>query len=179
MEDRRTTLRASRRELRPCPTGGSAVVRARRRFRLRVGDSTSRVSSWVREGLAQRARVRLAGYPVVVEVASFESWGARGRRFDLVYAATAWHWIDPAVACCKAHGLLERGGHLAYWSAGHAFPAGFDPFLHRDPGRLRVDRRGSGGRVAASSTDRMPTDVAEIEASRLFEDVEVRATSGK
>ena len=29
----------------------------------------------------------------------------------------------------KAHDLLRAGGHLAFWSALHAFPEGFDPFF--------------------------------------------------
>ena len=49
--------------------------------------------------------------------------------FDLVYAATAWHWLDPAVRFHRAHRLLRSGGHLAFWNALHAFPADFAPFF--------------------------------------------------
>ena len=56
--------------------------------------------------------------------------GAASRGgFDLVFAATAWHWVDPAVRYVKAHRLLRAGGHLAFWSAVHAYPEGFDPFF--------------------------------------------------
>ena len=30
-----------------------------------------------------------------VEVASFEDWDDRGRRFELLISGQAWHWIDP------------------------------------------------------------------------------------
>ena len=55
----------------------------------------------------------------------FEEWQPRpDERFDLVYAATAWHWIDPAVRYRRAWQLLRPGGHLAFWSACTCFPTG-------------------------------------------------------
>ncbi|MEW9551026.1 methyltransferase domain-containing protein [Nonomuraea sp. NPDC050783] len=81
--------------------------------------------------LAAEARRRLAGFAgVSVITSSFEGWEPpEGDRFDLVYAATAWKWVDPAVKYAKAAALLAEGGHLAVWNADHAFPAGFDPFF--------------------------------------------------
>ena len=47
-------------------------------------------------GMAAVARQRLAAFPnVEVETASFEDCDDRGRRFDAVIAAAAWHWVDP------------------------------------------------------------------------------------
>ncbi|MGA5758468.1 class I SAM-dependent methyltransferase [Nonomuraea bangladeshensis] len=81
--------------------------------------------------LAREARRRLAGFAGVSVVTSpFEEWEpAAGDRFDLVYAATAWKWVDPAVKYDKAARLLAPGGHLAVWNADHALPVGFDPFF--------------------------------------------------
>ncbi|MFZ1992529.1 MAG: class I SAM-dependent methyltransferase, partial [Solirubrobacteraceae bacterium] len=79
--------------------------------------------------MAERARQVFAGCPAEVHVAPFETWEGKPGSFDLVYAATAWHWVDPAVRYRKAHQLLRPGGHLAFWSALHAFPVGFDPFF--------------------------------------------------
>jgi SAM-dependent methyltransferase len=81
--------------------------------------------------LAAEARRRLAGFPgVSVVSSSFETWEPpTGALFDLNYAATAWKWVDPGVKYAKAAALLPQGGHLAVWNAGHAFPAGFDPFF--------------------------------------------------
>lgn len=54
---------------------------------------------------------------VAVEEAEFESWESDGAAFALVYAAQAWHWIDPAVRYFKAADLLRRGGALAaFWN---------------------------------------------------------------
>ena len=53
-----------------------------------------------------------------VEVATFEDWDARGRDFDAVVAATAWHWIDPAAAAAKALQILRPAGRLSvFWNA--------------------------------------------------------------
>lgn len=81
--------------------------------------------------LAAEARRRLGGFPLVsVVTSSFEDWAAPpGTRFDLVYAATAWRWVEPESGYAKAATLLAPGGHLAVWNAEHAFPAGFDPFF--------------------------------------------------
>lgn len=83
------------------------------------------------DALAAEARRNLAGFPdVSVATSSFEEWEPPGgARFDLVYAATAWHWVDPEMKYAKAAALLAPGGHLAVWSAGHAFPTDFDPFF--------------------------------------------------
>jgi len=80
--------------------------------------------------LADQARHTLAEHPdVMVVTTGFEEWQPPEGAFDLVYAATAWHWIDPAVGWAKAASLLKPGGHFAIWSAGHAFPEDFDPIF--------------------------------------------------
>lgn len=81
--------------------------------------------------LAEEARRHLAQFPgVTVITSAFESWQPPPQTvFDLAYAATAWHWIDLALRYSRAAAVLKPGGHLAVWSAGHAFPAGFDPFF--------------------------------------------------
>ena len=38
-------------------------------------------------------------------------------RFDVIYSAQAWHWLDPEVGFAKAARLLRPGGRLAlYWN---------------------------------------------------------------
>jgi SAM-dependent methyltransferase len=79
--------------------------------------------------LAEQAQRNLAAFPAVdVVTSSFEEWDAE-HEYDLIYAATAWHWIDPAVKYAKAAELLRPDGHLAIWGATHGFPVGFDPFF--------------------------------------------------
>ncbi|HEY0935534.1 MAG TPA: methyltransferase domain-containing protein, partial [Trebonia sp.] len=47
------------------------------------------------------------------EVAAFEDWDPSGRSFDLVTAAQAWHWVDPAAGAAKAAAVLRPAGRLA------------------------------------------------------------------
>ncbi|MEW9527746.1 trans-aconitate 2-methyltransferase [Microbispora sp. NPDC049125] len=106
-----------------CGPGKATLPLARMGFRItaiELGDA-----------LAAEARRRLAGFAgVSVITSSFEDWEPQaGARFDLVYAATAWKWVDPEVKYGKAAALLAQGGHLAVWNADHAMPADFDPFF--------------------------------------------------
>jgi SAM-dependent methyltransferase len=81
--------------------------------------------------LAAAARRNLAAFPAAAVITTdFETWAAPpGETFDLVFAATAWHWIDPAAGFRRAWELLRPGGHLAIWRQAHVFPAGGDPFF--------------------------------------------------
>lgn len=65
------------------------------------------------ETMATAARQRLRRYPNVRIVrADFEEWSSR-EQFDLVLAASSWHWIDPAGSYGAAHRALRPGGWLA------------------------------------------------------------------
>jgi trans-aconitate methyltransferase len=85
----------------------------------------------IRPALAAAARQNLAAFEGVnVVEADFETWQpAPAQGFDLVFAATAWHWLDPAVKYQRAWQQLRPGGHLAFWSTEHVVPAGGDPFF--------------------------------------------------
>jgi SAM-dependent methyltransferase len=70
-------------------------------------------------GMAAVAR----GHGLSVEIAAFEDWDDRGRRFDLITCAQAWHWVDPAVAGPKAARLLRPDGMLAlFWNIDQLAP---------------------------------------------------------
>lgn len=56
---------------------------------------------------------------VAVEIGAFEDWDARGRSFDRVASAQAWHWLDMPAATSKAASLLRPHGRLGLiWSGG-------------------------------------------------------------
>ena len=63
--------------------------------------------------LAQIARNKFAGARFAVEVSTFDDRDSKGRRFDVVLSATAYHWVAPEVRWTKAAQVLETGGHLA------------------------------------------------------------------
>ncbi len=48
--------------------------------------------------------------------AKFEDFESASNLYDLVFSATAFHWIDPKVGYPKAHRLLRAGGVIAvFW----------------------------------------------------------------
>jgi SAM-dependent methyltransferase len=64
--------------------------------------------------LAALARRNLDAFPnVEVETSRFEDWDDRGRRFDLIVAASSWHWVDPSTGWRKAHEVLRPVGWMA------------------------------------------------------------------
>ena len=124
--------------------------------------------------LAEVARRNLAGLPVEIHVAPFETWPGEPESFDLVYAATAWHWLDPTTRYVKAHDLLRPGRHLAFWSAVHAFPAGFDQFFSEIQEVYDAIGESYEGEWPPAAPHEVVDETAEVAASGLFGDVEVR-----
>jgi trans-aconitate methyltransferase len=65
-------------------------------------------------GMAALARQRLAAFPDAgVENSTFEEWDDGGRRFDVLVAASAWHWVDPSIGWRRAHEVLHPGEWMA------------------------------------------------------------------
>jgi SAM-dependent methyltransferase len=81
--------------------------------------------------LAATATDRLADFPdVAIEQSRFEDWDPpEGAAYDAVFAATSWHWVDPARGYPKAAGLLRPEGVLAVVTTHHVLPAGGDRFF--------------------------------------------------
>ncbi len=105
-------------------------------------------------------------------VSPFEEWDAGGERFDLVFAAQSWHWLDPEVRYQKAAEVLNPGGSLAILDVEHAFPKETDPFffeIHKVYDEITVEK---------PSHDEWPPPLpeevedmrADFEASGLFEE---------
>jgi SAM-dependent methyltransferase len=81
--------------------------------------------------LAAVARRKLAGFPnVEVVTAAFEDWPLPAEPFDLALAATAFHWIDPAVRVNKVANALRPDGSLATVTTHHV--AGGDESFFAD-----------------------------------------------
>lgn len=89
-----------------CGPGNSTLPFARRGFAVVCVEAGGR--------LAEIARHVLEPYPsVVVEQSRFEDWQAAGRRFSLLFAAQAYHWIDPQIGVAKSHQVLRTEGMAA------------------------------------------------------------------
>lgn len=71
----------------------------------------------VEAGAALAAATRAHVPAAEVMVARFEEAALPAHTFALVYAATAWHWIDPAHGYARARDALVPGGALAlFWN---------------------------------------------------------------
>lgn len=70
--------------------------------------------------LAEIASTHLADYDNVrIEVADFDHWTPTEAGFDVVFAATAYHWLDPATRDDATADLLRPGGVLATVATHH------------------------------------------------------------
>ena len=150
-----------------CATGKATLPLARRGFRITCIELGA--------NLAAAARRNLAGLDVDVTEGRFEDWRPpAGVRFDLVFAATAWHWIDPATGYHAAWRALRPGGHLAFWSATHVFPEGGDPFF----AEIQAVYDEINEPLPPGAIYRRPGELADesaaIEASGLFDVTDIR-----
>ena len=148
-----------------CATGKATRPLARRGFRITCVELGAE--------LAAAARANLTGFPVEVVQGPFEEWQP-DEPARLVYAATAWHWIDPAVRYQRAWQALHPGGHLAIWGAGHVFPEGGDPFFTEIQDVYDEIGEGLPPGSPQPQPGEQPDDRADIEASGLFEVTAVR-----
>jgi len=140
-----------------CGTGQATVPLARRGYRI--------VAVELGAHLAAVARRNLATYPnATVVVGDFEGWPAEDGAFDLVTAATAFHWVDPAVRYAKAARLLRPGGALAPFDTRHVK-------VERDGGFFQVAeevyRRVVPAWMATYKGLPRPEEVADDEADRI------------
>jgi SAM-dependent methyltransferase len=95
-----------------CGTGQATVPLARRGYAVCAVELGAR--------LAEVARARLAAFPAVeVVTAAFEEWPLPAGTFDVVLAATSFHWLDPEVRLVKAGRALRPGGALSVVSTHH------------------------------------------------------------
>jgi SAM-dependent methyltransferase len=72
---------------------------------------------------------------LVVEEDTFEVWDPRGRRFDLLTSAQAWHWVEPVGGAIKAARVVHDGGEIGlFWNLGRpseSFRSLIDPLYAR------------------------------------------------
>jgi trans-aconitate methyltransferase len=104
-----------------CGTGHATEVFAARGFRIDAIE--------LGENMAAIARQRLAQFPrVSIELGDFDTWTPPA-RYDLVYSATAYHWLDPATREQRIAAVLRAGGWLAMWRNRHIRNGSSDDFI--------------------------------------------------
>ena len=123
------------------------------------------------EALSAVGRRKLAPYPRVrVVTSSFEAWDPNGSSFDLVLAATSWHWVDPSTRYVKAAAALKPAGALAIITTHHVLPDDGDSFFVEI--QDAYDAIGEAD-SPPPSPEEVGDDRADIEGSNLFGDVRV------
>ncbi|MGH3262178.1 MAG: class I SAM-dependent methyltransferase [Trebonia sp.] len=151
-----------------CASGKATLPLARRGFAITCVELGA--------ALAAEARRNLAAFDLVTVVnADFETWQPPvDEAFGLVFAATAWHWIDPVVRYEKAASLLRPGGHLAFWEAVHVVPDDADPFFREIQEVYEEIGEGLPDGWVTSTAETLPSLATEITATGLFSNVQVR-----
>lgn len=154
-------------------TGHATLPLAQRGFRIDCIE--------LGEAMAERARARLASFPgVTVTVADFDRWSAdrpeAAARYDLGFAATAYHWLDPSTRVQRIAALLGPGGHIAIFRNHHVaseedavFEAAVERVYEDVLGENRKANRGlpRPGQI-------VPTESGEWLASGLFRSAATR-----
>jgi SAM-dependent methyltransferase len=145
-----------------CGTGKATIPLAARGFEITALELGPRLATAARANLAGYDRVRVLQQP-------FEAWRPdEGDPLDLVYAATAWHWVDPALGYSLAWQGLRPGGHLAIWASQHVLPDDGDPlFLQLQDVYDEIGESLPSG-YSFPKPGSLPTDRVAIEASGLF-----------
>ncbi len=104
-----------------CGTGHATRAFASRGFHIHCVE--------LGENMAAVARRNLAGFErVTMEVANFDAWATR-ERYDLVYSASAFHWLNRETREPRIAALLNPEGALAVWRNHHVRNGSSDDFI--------------------------------------------------
>ncbi len=93
-------------------TGQATQPLAKRGYKITAIELGSELASVARETLKNYADVQ-------VLTGAFEEIELPEQSFDLVYSATAFHWIKPEIQFTKPYKLLKSNGHLAIIHTNH------------------------------------------------------------
>lgn len=89
----------------------------------------------------------------------FENFLSDYNTFDLIYSATAFHWIPEEIGYAKTFNLLKSGGALAlFWN--HAFVNRSDDLLHQEIRKVYNKYK---------PTDKQPVEFNEADCSKTVE----------
>ena len=128
------------------------------------------------DNLAQLCREKFKAYPKFsVVTGKFEEANLEADTFDLIYSASAFHWVPEQIGYPKVFSLLKSGGAFARF-ANHPYqakdnPALFDeiqqayadyyyPYHHKEPGKL------------VEYTEQQASDLAKVAAKYGFTDTQ-------
>ena len=102
-------------------------------------------------------------------VTRFEDWPLPAQPFDVVFSATAFHWLDRRVRVAKAAAALRTGGYLAI--AGYHHVAGGDTaFFHAIQKCYGIWMPGATSDEQLLEADQIKPAIAELARDGLFEE---------
>lgn len=144
-------------------TGKATIPLARRGLQVTALEPGANLAAKTRSLVADTDRVE-------VIQAQFEDWQADESAYDLVVAATSWHWVAPEVRYRAAARALRPGGFLAFWTAMHVSPPDGDPIFDEIQHVWReIGVSPSTNDPVRPAPGGLPEQDAEIRASGLFE----------
>ncbi len=112
------------------------------------------------EKLAEYSRSKFASFSNFEVVnTDFESFSAENNTFDLIYSATAFHWIPEEIGYTKVFELLKSGGVLAlFWN--HPYVCRTDELLHMEIQKVYKKFRAS---------DKKPIEFGKSDCTKIVE----------
>lgn len=153
-----------------CGTGQATVPFARRGYCIHCVE--------LGENMAAVARRNLGAYPQAeVYTGAFEEWPLKRGAFDLAVSATAFHWLDSAIAYPKvATALRDRASLALFWNE-HVHTdvdRGFFQDVQRVYEREAPEIVGPEDYQGPPRPDQVPDRTPEIENSGLFKRTKTR-----
>lgn len=103
---KKAKLNSKKELLEIAPGTGQATIRfAEKGFKIHAVE--------LGDKLAELLRINMKQFDVSVDVAPFEEWDSKGKKYPFIYCATAFHWLDKDIKYKKTSDLLEEDGYLA------------------------------------------------------------------
>jgi ubiquinone/menaquinone biosynthesis C-methylase UbiE len=149
-----------------CGTGQATVPLAERVGHPDAPGRVVAVELGARLAAVARRKIARFRYAEVV-VSTFEDWPLPDEPFDIVVAATSFHWIDPAVRVGKAADALRTGGALAIVETHHIAGGTEGFFVDVQDCYERFDPATPPG-LRQSSAAQVPADGSELDSSGRF-----------
>jgi SAM-dependent methyltransferase len=81
--------------------------------------------------MARRALRNASGHSFTVDVTRFDDWDPRGRTYDMLFSATAYHWVAPEIRWQRAAAVLAPGAALALTTNRTVAGGAFDDVYRR------------------------------------------------
>jgi SAM-dependent methyltransferase len=141
-----------------------------------LGAGSSVVAVEISEEMASCLRSKFGGSDLDIEVGAFEEVTLEPASFDLVAAATSFHWVPNDSGLQRSADLLRSDGWMALWWSFYGDPTRPDPFndalvpVLRQVAPALLDIPGGGRLATGAPAYALDAEArtAEIEASGRF-----------